>query len=475
MIVREARRVALVVALVFASAFSLLELYSWGFTVDDALITARVAVHIRNGGGYRFNAGGPVVDAVTPLGFAPLLAALSQGDVLVTMHFAKWLGAIAGVVSAAVVGVATARTEGSRARYAVLVPFALSAPLGAWCVSGMETGIVTLLATLVIVLPPFGAAAAAGLAGGLRPELVPWSVAVSAGVALAAGVRAPRAFAAVGLLAFGPSLAVALVRLAVFGSPAPLAVWAKPSDFAHGSFYAAAGLLWTGAPALIVGWDALRRIDARHRAVLVAAAVHVAALVLAGGDWMALFRLFVPVLPGLFVAGAAIAATSSLGATAARVGLASAVSAYLLFDKGSDARRVGPAREALIARARPVLAGSRAVAALDVGWVGAAYPGTVVDLAGVTDETIAKLPGGHTSKKVTPAMLEHRGVDTLVLLTEGPPANEHAESHPGEPRYSRLVEARLGASADLRLEPRAVLELGETGRRYIVLGMTNAP
>ncbi|MDF3071929.1 MAG: hypothetical protein K0R38_7530, partial [Polyangiaceae bacterium] len=46
----------------------------WGFTVDDALITARVAWHLANGAGYRFNAGGPVVDAVTPLGFAVLLA-----------------------------------------------------------------------------------------------------------------------------------------------------------------------------------------------------------------------------------------------------------------------------------------------------------------------------------------------------------------------------------------------------------------
>jgi len=107
-----------------------------------------------------------------------------------------------------------------------------------------------------------------------------------------------------------------------------------------------------------------------------------------------------------------------------------------------------------------------------VGWVGAAFPGTVVDLAGVTDETIAKLPGGHTSKKVTPAMLEHRGVDTLVLLTDGPPPD-------GRPApalvYSRTVEARLGRSEEFRLDVQAALELAGTNQRYVVLHVKNEP
>ncbi|MCE7892714.1 MAG: hypothetical protein DYH12_23920, partial [Sorangiineae bacterium PRO1] len=46
----------------------------WGFTVDDAWITARVAHHLATGIGNRFNPGGAVVDAVTPLGFAHLLS-----------------------------------------------------------------------------------------------------------------------------------------------------------------------------------------------------------------------------------------------------------------------------------------------------------------------------------------------------------------------------------------------------------------
>jgi hypothetical protein len=334
----------------------------------------------------------------------------------------------------------------------------------------METGLVTLLATLAIVLPARAAAAVAGVAGALRPELVPWSVILATGTALAAGSRSARSLATAVTLAAGPALVIAGVRVAAFGAPAPLAVWAKPSDAAHGAFYAAACLLWTGAPALVVGWGALRRLPARSRAVLVASAVHVVSVLLAGGDWMPFFRLFVPVLPGLFVVGADLAAHAPMWATAARAGVATLVSVILLADKGPAARAVGQARERLVEAARPVLDGSHSVAALDVGWVGAAYRGTVVDLAGVTDETIAKLPGGHTSKRVTPAMLEHRGVDTLVLLTDGPSGDD-----PRKLVYPRTVEARLGGSEELHLGVRAVLELQGTNQRYVVLHVKNAP
>ena len=41
-----------------------LALALYGYTVDDALITARMASHLASGVGYRFNPGGPVVDRV---------------------------------------------------------------------------------------------------------------------------------------------------------------------------------------------------------------------------------------------------------------------------------------------------------------------------------------------------------------------------------------------------------------------------
>jgi hypothetical protein len=78
-----------------------------------------------------------------------------------------------------------------------------------------------------------------------------------------------------------------------------------------------------------------------------------------------------------------------------------------------------------MAAASAPLAGARVVAALDVGWLGAVTPGAVLDLAGVTDETVAMLPGGHTSKRIGDALLRARGVDALVLLAY-PPHDELA-------------------------------------------------
>ena len=83
-------------------------------------------------------------------------------------------------------------------------------------------------------------------------------------------------------------------------------------------------------------------------------------------------------------------------------------------------RHVDEDRRELVARARPVLAGSRVVAALDVGWVGAATEAEIVDLAGLTDPSIAALPGGHTSKSVDLPMLLEREVDLRNLGRAAP-------------------------------------------------------
>jgi hypothetical protein len=72
-------------------------------------------------------------------------------------------------------------------------------------------------------------------------------------------------------------------------------------------------------------------------------------------------------------------------------------------------------RAALMREAHPYLDRARAVAAVDIGWVSATTEAHVVDLAGLTDPEFASLPGGHTSKRVDPAMLLERGVDVAVF------------------------------------------------------------
>lgn len=462
-------RRTLIGALASAVAVLLPLVFLWGFTVDDALISARVATNIAHGLGHRFNRGGPVVDAVTPLGWAYVLAPFARDGPLAALAFAKCFGALCWVAASAWLGGTTAREHGRRA-LAVLVPVSLCAPLGAWGAAGMETGVVMALATLALGRGS-KARVAAGVAAALRPELIPWSVALCLGGALAEKRRSPGAFAEALGCAVGPAVVVALVRLGAFGHAVPLAFFAKPSDFAHGAFYVAAALLWTGAPFLVIAPWALRRLDGQSRAVLVAALVHCFALVLAGGDWMAVFRLFTPILPGLFLVGARLMELSRPWASAVRLGLASAVCAAQLVTTGAGARSVLADRLSLIRRAAPVLKGARTVAALDVGWVGAATDADIVDLAGITDETIGRLRGGHTSKRVPEGLLRHRGVDTLVLLVSGPAVPE-IDAMP----WARAVEARVAReAAELHFEPRATLELGKSGQRYVVLTLNDAP
>jgi hypothetical protein len=136
------------------------------------------------------------------------------------------------------------------------------------------------------------------------------------------------------------------------------------------------------------------------------------------------------------------------------------MSVYLAAALGPSARGVGPDRERLIRQATPALAGAKSVAALDVGWVGAVDDFAVVDLAGVTDEAVAMLPGGHTSKRVDDSLLRRRDVDALVLLTAPPPFEG----------YAREVERRvalLPTVQDFRVV--ASLPLGPAGQRYVVL------
>src|SRR5690606_30666658 len=156
------------------------------------------------------------------------------------------------------------------------------------------------------------------------------------------------------------------------------------SDAAHGLYYAAGALLFSGPPVLLVARRAYRDASPRTRAIAVAAGAHVVSLVLVGGDWMPLYRLFVPVLPGIVLAGAELLVRwLSRGLVASTRVVASAVAGPTAGRSGPRAARVGAQRAALIAAARPALAGARRIAALDVGWGGGASAASIVDLAGV--------------------------------------------------------------------------------------------
>jgi hypothetical protein len=430
-----------------------------GFTVDDALISARYAANLAHGAGYRFNAHGASTDGVTPLGWPLLLAPFASRGPLAALLAARILGVVAWMIAAAVLAVAIDRLEGKRARYAALVLLAASAPLAAWSVAGMETGLVIAFAALAAGLGRLGharaSAALAGVCAAMRPEMIPWAAVISVAPpprGSTAAARPPWDRALRGALSLGPPVAVALIRFAIFGRPAPLSLLAKPADEMLGARYALACFLLTGPLALIapLAW---RRLDGFARVLLLSIVAHFAAIALAGGDWMPLSRLVAPVLPAVILVAAEIAAVADLRATAVRIALGLAGEIFQLVKVGPAAARVGHDRLALIEEMRSPLAGSKVIAALDIGWLGAATDATIVDLAGLTDPAIAVLPGGHTSKAIPASLLDARGVDTLVLqIKEG-----EARRDPWTTTWlARNVELRIaripGMDAAFRVE-----------------------
>ncbi len=454
----------------------------WGFTVDDALIPARYAAHLAAGAGYRFNALGPVTDGVTPLGWACLLAPFAGGGPLAALSAAKVLGLAAWTLAAALLGVVIHRASDRPVRFGALAILA-SAPLGAWSVAGLETGLVAALAGAAVGARALGSArvgsAAAGLAAAFRPELAPWAFVlalapsprpkareVDEGEGPDDAVAPPlrRDVLVRAALALAPFLAVAVLRASLFGRAAPLSSVAKPPDVALGTSYALACFLLTG-PVAIVAPLAWRRLDGFARVLIASVGVHFVAVALVGGDWMPLSRLVVPVLPATAVAAAYVASVADVRVAALRLALAVAGEAFAYVRAGPPAARVGADRLAVIDELRPALAGAKTIASLDVGWVGAATDATIVDLAGVTDPTVAALPGGHTSKEIPVAFLDTRGVDTIVLLLH---AGEPLRTPWTESRFDRRVERRVAMIPNIAedFEP---VTMSSGGLRYLVL------
>ena len=437
----------------------------WGFTVDDALIPVRYAHHLVTGAGYRFDLHGPPTDGVTPLPWSFLIAPLASGTALTTLLRLKVLGVVAWTVAGALLGARVGAVAGAdRVRRslaaAALVVMGLAFVIGAWASSGLESGVATALATVAATRmgKPRQTAVLAGLAATLRPELVVWAVAIAVGATLAREgardrKRAWRDAAEGAAIAFLPFAICALVRVVAFGRPAPLAVLAKPSDLAHGAVYVGAAVLVVLTPLLVSAPLALWRARGAAAAMVVAFLAHALAVLGAGGDWMPYARLLVPVAPSLVIAFVELSRVARPAWSVARLAAASALGVLLVVRAAPAGRGVYADRSDLIERARPLLETSHVVAALDIGWVSAATDAQIVDLAGLTDPSIALLPGGHTSKRVDVSMLLDRGVDTVIVYS----ALREVEV--------RLLRAELFTS---RFEEAAQLPVGTRDAFYIV-------
>jgi hypothetical protein len=268
-------------------------------------------------------------------------------------------------------------------------------------------------------------------------------------------------------LALGPALAVALVRFVWFGTAAPLSLSAKPPDLVPGLRYALAAFVSVPLGVVLLAPRALANGGPRVWRLPFAVIAHFGAIALAGGDWMPLFRLVIPIVPAMLLAGAEVVEGRGRAWHWVRVSLAALLSAAVAVAGVWPARAVLTDRLDLIERLRAPLRTARVTATVDAGLVGAATNGAVLDLAGVTDPVIAGLSGGHTSKRVPEGLLESRAVDHAVLLLA--PGTRVADPW-HESRFAHAVSARIAATPVMQhFELVSELAIGRTTYRYVVV------
>ncbi|MFO0671840.1 MAG: hypothetical protein U0235_19825 [Polyangiaceae bacterium] len=248
--------------------------------------------------------------------------------------------------------------------------------------------------------------------------------------------------------------------------PCRFLLLAKPSDLAHGlsQRVAAAGLAALG-PVFAFACSPPRGPAVRARC-LASGAAHLVAVALAGGDWMPHARLVAPIVPSLALGAVLVDARASALGRALRAPGALGLGAWLFGTEAPAGRRVVDERRVLAESARPLLASSRRVATVDIGWPSSVSEAAIVDLAGLTDPVVARLPGGHTSKRVDPALLLDRDPDALLFFARG--------TSPADAVYLHMVEARLAASDVIRSHyaPQAFVALGG-GTGYVVWKRTD--
>ena len=322
---------------------------------EDAFITYRFAANWVAGNGIVWNPGEAPVEGYTNFLWLIVCAALLVLGI--DLPFAtQAIGVLASLVSLVVVW-RMAQRIGASPKQALLpcLVLACSGPFATWSTSGMETSAFALFVLLAVestarTIERGGLARDAALtcaalivASLLRPEgaLV---AAVLAAVALVTLLRR-RAGGALPIVVTGLVYLTLMAgytawRIHYYGHPLPNTFYAKTGGGAaqaiRGVHYAGLFALhfvvpWTLTIALgvvgAVGADRVRwaKCFADPRIVLSLAllAAYTTYICFVGGDYMAMYRFFVPVLPafGLVLAACIIAATESQGVTPQRLAL----------------------------------------------------------------------------------------------------------------------------------------------------------
>ncbi len=392
----------------------------WPFTVDDAYISYRYARNLARGLGLVYNPGERVEGYTNFLWTVVLAGGIRLG--IDPNLLAKILGAASALAAMA----------GAFALERRLVPLRRTPPLAPWFLA--TSGPLTGYAVFGLETAAFAASCVWGFVLVAREEAAGRPVWPSALVFAAATGLRPEGplFFGFALLATGRGLLSrrTLVRIAVFTAPVaahlafrrayyglwvPFTFVAKTGDvraqIAGGTAYLRgylehAGPVWALLPVALV-FFALRRVALGVAAGL-AVATFAAYVVLVGGDWMKFFRFFVPIEPiGFALCGATLRAALDHRRLPVRLA-AGALLAAALWQRPAKLRtahRVFMVDERLFWRnaagqtADWLLRHRRGTVGIgDLGYVGYATDYPILDLLGLVDPVIGRLPGGYTRK-----------------------------------------------------------------------------
>lgn len=393
----------------------------WPFTVDDAYISFRYARNLAQGLGLVYNAGEPIEGYTNFLW--TVLVALGFKLGLDPNALTKTVGATCALgTMIAVYGLSRRILPMGKVPCLSTWLLATAAPFSGYAVFGLETA-------------AFSCAVTWGLLLVLREEdgaaKVPWSGLVFAAAALLRpeaplffgaamlSVHPRRYFARHNLTRAGlfllPVLAHLLWRHHTYGLWVPWTFVAKTGDRAAqldgGLRYLkdylehAGPILYVVPPAMV--WVAVRAWRPGLSLALAALAwpVYVA---LVGGDWMSFFRFMAPIEPTLFLlAGVALRALASARPWPLRL-LPLVILAYTTpgrLDSLREAQRVWMLHERTFWRntagqtAAWLLRHPKGTVGIgDIGYVGYATDYPLLDLLGLVDPVIGRLPGGYTRK-----------------------------------------------------------------------------
>jgi arabinofuranosyltransferase len=250
------------------------------------------------------------------------------------------------------------------------------------------------------------------------------------------------------VLCLGPYLAF---KLGYYGSLVPNTLRAKEPYLPAALEYTARGT-W---PALLIAGLVIltwRRgeLSRERRELFVLWASFVAACILVGPDWMPAYRFLLPSVPllGLAADGVLLRALATARSDSRQPALLAALALALFavpsvlltveqlpFAIGHEHRN---AMNRQMAR-ELVEQGVRKLATVNVGMLGYAAPElTIIDLVGLCDAEIARLPGRHLHKGVPDAYLLSRDADAYLLVSEHP--IERDPAHPGGYFYIPYME-----------------------------------